>query len=62
MPTSRGLYTPNYVSDPRITRHGVQLYLDCKGAIEDPMAVTLRTILRQELLAADVHAHVKAVT
>ena len=57
-----GLYTPNYVSDPEVTRRGVELYLDCKGAIEDAMAVRLRTILRQELEAAGVHAHVKAVT
>jgi len=57
-----GLYTPNYVSDPKVTGRGVELYLDCKGAIEDPMAVTLRTILRQELEWAGVHAHVEAVT
>lgn len=57
-----GLYTPNYVSDPEVTDAGVQLYLDCKGSIEDPMARTLRRILREELAAAGVRAHVRAVT
>lgn len=57
-----GLYTPNYVSEPEITEVGVELYLDCKGSIEDPMARTLRRILREELEAAGVRAHVRAVT
>jgi hypothetical protein len=56
------LYTPNYVSDPEVTEAGVEMYLDCKGSIEDPMAETLRKILREELEAAGLHAHVRAVT
>ena len=56
------LYTPNYVSDPEVTKDGVELYIDCKGGIEDPMAQTFRTILREELTAAGIKAHVRAVT
>jgi carboxypeptidase C (cathepsin A) len=57
-----GLYTPNYCSDPEITEDGVQMYLDCKGAIEDPMARTLRDVLHQELEDAGIDARVRAVT
>ena len=57
---SSGLYTPNYCSGPQVTEHGVEMYLDCKGAIEDPMAKRLREILREELQAATQNAHVKA--
>jgi hypothetical protein len=57
-----GLYTPNYCSDPAITETGVEMYLDCKGSIEDPMAMKLREILQQELDIANIDARVKAVT
>jgi hypothetical protein len=57
-----GLYTPNYVSDPEVTDAGVEMYLDCKGSIEDPMAETLRKVLREELEASGVRAHVRALT
>ncbi|WP_406831176.1 hypothetical protein ABEG17_19560 [Pedococcus sp. KACC 23699] len=53
------LYTPNYTSDPEVTPDGVQLYVDCKGSIEEPMAETFRTILREELVRADVRARVR---
>lgn len=56
------LYTPNYVADPKITDRGVQMYLDCKGAIADPMAEKLRDILREELESAGVDGRVSAVT
>ena len=55
------LYTPNYVSDPEVTPDGVELYVDCKGSIEEPMAATFRTILREELESAGVKGTVRAV-
>jgi len=55
------LYTPNYVSEPRVTDRGVELYLDCKGAIEPPMSLTLRRVLHEELTLAGVNARVSAV-
>lgn len=56
------LYTPNYVSDPKVTADGVELYVDCKGSIEEPMATTFRRILREELEAAGIRGAVHAVT
>jgi hypothetical protein len=56
-----GLYTPNYVSEPEVTDAGVQMYLDCKGAIPDPTAHKLRQILKETLERVDVDAHVSAV-
>jgi hypothetical protein len=55
-----GLYTPNYVSDPKITDAGVEMYVDCKGSIEEPMAEKLRQILRETLEDAGVEARVSA--
>lgn len=55
-----GLATPNYVSDPTITEGGVEMYVDCKGSMEDPMAEKLRQILRETLEAAGVEARVSA--
>lgn len=46
-----GSYTPNYCSQPTVTDAGVEMYLDCKGAIEKAMADTLRQVLREELEA-----------
>ena len=57
-----GLYTPNYVSDPEVTPDGVELYVDCKGSIEEPMAQTFRKILRAELTSAGIRGRVRAVT
>ncbi|GAB3440202.1 hypothetical protein GCM10027517_14490 [Phycicoccus ginsengisoli] len=56
------LYTPNYVSDPKVTADGVELYVDCKGAVEEPMAATFRKVLREELEAAGIRGTVRAVT
>lgn len=56
------LYTPNYVSEPEVKAGGVELYVDCKGSIEEPMARTFRTILREELEKAGVTGRVRAVT
>jgi hypothetical protein len=42
-------YTPNYVADPKVLDHGIELYVDCKGVIPPPMAATFRKILREEL-------------
>jgi hypothetical protein len=56
------LYTPNYVSDPEVTAEGVELYVDCKGSIEEPMATTFRRILREELEGAGIRGAVHAVT
>lgn len=55
-----GLYTPNYCSTPTVTDAGVRMYVDCKGAIEDPMAEKLREVLREELEETSLDAHVKA--
>ena len=44
------------------TADGVELYVDCKGSIEEPMARTFRTILREELEKAGVTGRVRAVT
>jgi len=40
--SSADLDTPNYVSDPELTDQGVQMYVDCKGVVAEPMAVKLR--------------------
>ena len=55
------LWTPNYVSDPRVTAEGVELYIDCKGSIEPPMVLAFRKILQEELDSAGVHGRVRAV-
>jgi hypothetical protein len=55
-----GRYTPNYVADPQITGEGVEMYLDCKGVIEQPMVSTLRQILREELEAAGIDGRVRS--
>jgi hypothetical protein len=47
-----GLYTPNYVSDPLRTDAGIELYVDCKGWIPEPMRLTFRRILAEELTSA----------
>lgn len=55
------IYTPNYVSDVTVDEDGrAELYLDCKGAIEPPMAERLRQVLREELPRHGVSsAHVR---
>ena len=54
----RGLYSPNYVADPRPVDGGIDLYVDCKGVIEPPMAVTFRRILREELERSEIRGAV----
>ncbi len=49
---ARGLYTPNYVADPIQVEDGLELYVDCKGWISEPMRLTFRRILAEELTAA----------
>ncbi|MBM6405269.1 hypothetical protein JQN72_13565 [Phycicoccus sp. CSK15P-2] len=56
-----GADSPSYVSEPEVTDDGIELYLDCQGSIEDPMAVTLRTVLAEELAAAGYSGRVSAV-
>ena len=56
------LYTPNWVAEPKITDRGVEMYVDCKGSIADPMAEKLREILREELEATGVDGRVSAAT
>jgi hypothetical protein len=51
---AQGLYTPNYVADPLRTDLGIELYVDTKGWIPDPMRDTFRRILVEELIAAGV--------
>lgn len=57
-----GADSPSYVSDPEVTDRGIEVYLDCKGVIEDTMAATLREILVEELSAARYAGTVSAVT
>ena len=57
-----GADSPSYVSDPEVTDRGIEVYLDCKGVIEDRMAATLREILVEELSAARYAGTVSAVT
>lgn len=52
-------YTPNYVSDPEIGPKGIQLYVDGKGSIEEPMRARFLQILREELEDLP-DAHVRA--
>jgi hypothetical protein len=50
-------YTPNYVSTPTPRDGGLAMNVDCKGAIEPPMAQRFRELLHEELavLGDDVH-------
>lgn len=57
-----GADSPSYVSDPEVTPTGIEVYVDCKGVIEDAMAHTLREILREELTAAGYSGRVSAVS
>lgn len=44
------IYTPNYVSDVTIHEDGNPgFYIDCKGAIDRPMATQFRRVLAEEL-------------
>lgn len=56
-----GADSPSYVSDPEATERGIEVYVDCKGVIEDAMAATLRNILTEELAAAGYTGRVSAV-
>jgi hypothetical protein len=56
-----GADSPSYVSDPEVTERGVEVYIDCKGVIEDAMGATLRKILTEELAAAGYAGRVSAV-
>lgn len=51
----------SYVSDAEVTDHGVELYIDCQGAVEDPVAIALRAILADVLEATVSEAYVVAV-
>jgi hypothetical protein len=42
-------YTPNYVSDPEIRPSGIEVYVDCKGEIAQPMRDRFVRILEEEL-------------
>ena len=46
------LYSPNYVSDPEPRAGGLEMYVDCKGEIDEPMGTAFRRILLEELEAA----------
>ena len=52
---------PSYVSDPRVTEQGVEIYVDGGGAMDPPMAATLRRVLREELEGVVANARVVAV-
>lgn len=53
-------YTPNWVSDVYITGEGLVIYVDTKGDLPKGMADAMLRIVVEELLAADVSAHVTA--
>ena len=53
-------YTPNWVSPVYITSKGLVIYVDTKGELPKGMADAMRRIVVEELLAADVTAHVTA--
>lgn len=55
------ILVPSYVSDPLVTERGIEVYVDAGGAIDAPMAATLRRVLREELERADLTARVTAV-
>ena len=55
------IFVPSYVSDPRVTEQGIEIYVDGSGAMDAPMAATLRRVLREELEAVAVTARVIAV-
>lgn len=55
------VFLPSYVSDPRVTQRGIEVYVDGGGAIDPPMAATLRRVLREELEAVATSAAVVAV-
>lgn len=50
------------VSDPEVTGDGVQMYVDSKGYIPDPMAATMRAVLTEELAAVGYGGRVRAVS
>ncbi len=51
----------SYVSDAEVTERGVEIYIDCQGSLEDPVAVAMRTVLADVLAAVVSDAHVVAV-
>lgn len=55
------ILTLSYVSDPRITERGIEVYVDGDGAMDAPMAATLRRVLREELERVVTTARVIAV-
>lgn len=56
------IYTPNWVADVEVDDRGAAgFYIDCKGAIETPMAEKFKQILAEELVRAGIErAHVRA--
>ena len=57
-----GADSPSYVSDPKVTDRGIEVYIDNKGVIPDSMAATLRKVLTEELEAAGYTGRISAVT
>jgi hypothetical protein len=55
------IFVPSYVSDPRVTEQGIEIYVDGGGAIDPPMAATLRRVLQEELEAVGAAVRVIAV-
>jgi hypothetical protein len=53
-------YTPNYVSEVFITAEGLVIDVDTKGELPKGMADAMLRIVVEELLAANVTAHVTA--
>ena len=57
-----GTDSPSYVSDPKVTDRGIEVYIDNKGVIPDPMAATLRKVLTEELESAGYTGRISAAT
>ncbi|QCX26192.1 hypothetical protein FC770_02175 [Nocardioides jishulii] len=55
------VYTPDWFSEVKVDERGdAGFYIDCNGAIEDPMAARFKEILVEELVRAGIErAHVR---
>jgi hypothetical protein len=55
-------YTPGYVSEVDVTNEGLEIYVDTDGELPKAMADAMLRIVVEELVAANVTAHVTAAS
>jgi hypothetical protein len=55
-------YTPSYVSEVDVTNEGLEIYVDTDGELPKAMADAMLRIVVEELVAADITAHVTAAS